>query len=75
MKDVYKLFLDALAANELNEFVLGSNEKYRLICQYEELPTDPDQVFDAFKNYFNETKDHNIWIKFISLKIYGNMNI
>lgn len=59
-----QLLNEAIANNELSEFIMGSNKKYYLVCQYADMPTDPDQVFDSFKEYYQRTNDASIWVSF-----------
>lgn len=59
-----QLLSEAIANNELSEFIMGSNKKYYLLCQYADMPTDPDQVFDSFKEYYQLTNDESIWVSF-----------
>ncbi|MGB3947170.1 MAG: hypothetical protein WBM13_04250 [Bacteroidia bacterium] len=59
-----QLLSEAISNNELSEFIMGSNKKYYLSCQYADMPTDPDQVFDSFKEYYQLTNDESIWVSF-----------
>lgn len=64
MSKKLELLKEAIANNELTEFIMGSTKKYYLVCQYADMPTDPDQVFDSFKEYYQLTNDKNIWASF-----------
>jgi hypothetical protein len=64
MSKKLELLKEAIFNNEFFEFIVGSNKKYYLACPYAEMPTDPDQVFDAIKEYYKVSNDQNIWLSF-----------
>jgi len=64
MSKKLELLKDAIFNNEMADFILGSNKKYYLACPYADMPTDPDQIFDAFKEYYLETNNTEIWNSF-----------
>ncbi len=59
-----ELLREAIVKNELIEFMTGAIKKYYFVCPYSDMPTDSEQVFDAFKEYYSTTNDKSIWIKF-----------
>jgi hypothetical protein len=64
MTSKLQLLNEAIARNEFSEFIICSNKKYHLVCQYSDMPTDPDQVFDSIKEYYELTNDKSIWSSF-----------
>jgi hypothetical protein len=64
MKNKLELLKEAISRDELTDFFLGSKNEYYLVCPYADMPTDPDQVFDAIKEYDLEFPNSEIWIMF-----------
>lgn len=54
----------AIQSNELFDFLNGNNKKYIIDCPYADMPTNPDQVFDAIKDYNQRKPNSNIWNAF-----------
>jgi hypothetical protein len=54
----------AIKNNEFFLFLTGKKRDYYFACPYADMPTDPDQAFDAIKEYFYENEEWEIWSKF-----------
>lgn len=64
MSEKIELLKEAIVKGELTEFMTGAVKKYYFACPYDDMPTDPEQVFDAIKEYYSETNSNTIWAEF-----------
>jgi hypothetical protein len=53
----------SLNKNELYEFMIGESG-YAYPNPYADMPTNPHDVFDSFKNYYSQTKSNSVWEKY-----------